>query len=69
MRKIFLSVIFGGVMIANSQSNVLPAAKQKTPIVVNNATIHTGNGEVMENATIVIIDGKISKSNHPHTPK
>ncbi len=60
MRKIFLSVIFGGVMIANSQSNVLPAAKQKTPIVVNNATIHTGNGEVMENATIVIIDGKIS---------
>ncbi len=60
MRKIFLSVIFGGVMIANSQSNVLPAAKQKTPIVVSNATIHTGNGEVMENATIVIVDGKIS---------
>jgi imidazolonepropionase-like amidohydrolase len=60
MRKIFLSVIFGGVMIANSQSNVLPAAKQKTPIVVNNATIHTGNGEVIENATIVIVDGKIS---------
>ena len=60
MRKIFLSVIFGGVMFANSQSNVLPAAKQKTPIVVNNATIHTGNGEVMENATIVIVDGKIS---------
>lgn len=60
MRKIFLSVIFGGVMIANSQSNVLPASKQKTPIVVNNATIHTGNGDVIENATIVIVDGKIS---------
>ncbi len=61
MRKIFLSFVFiSGVIVTTAQSNVLPAAKQKTPIVVNNATIHTGNGEVIENATIVVVDGKIT---------
>jgi imidazolonepropionase-like amidohydrolase len=60
MRKIILSLVFGGVLVANSQSNVLPAEKQKKPIVINNATVHNGNGETIENATIVIVDGKIS---------
>jgi imidazolonepropionase-like amidohydrolase len=44
-----------------SQANVLPAEKQKTPIVITNATIHKGNGEVVENASIVIVDGKIKE--------
>jgi imidazolonepropionase-like amidohydrolase len=39
---------------------VLPAEKQKAPIVITNATVHTGNGEVFENASIVIVDGKIT---------
>ena len=60
MRKILLSILIGGVMVAHSQSNILPAEKQKAPIVVKNATIHTGTGEVLENATIVITDGKIT---------
>ena len=60
MRKIILSIFFGGILVANSQSNVLPAAKQKTPIVLNNAIIHTGNGETIENGSIVIVDGKIT---------
>jgi imidazolonepropionase-like amidohydrolase len=61
MKKIFLTFIFGGSLIyASAQSNVLPADKQKTPIVITNATIHKGNGEVLENASIVIVDGKIT---------
>ena len=60
MRKIFLSILVIGAMVAHSQSNVLPADKQKKSILVKNATIHTGNGDVMENASMVIIDGKIT---------
>ncbi|HEY6062557.1 MAG TPA: amidohydrolase, partial [Chitinophagaceae bacterium] len=61
MKKIFLSFIICGIgLVAGAQSNVLPAEKQKTPIVITNATIHTGTGEVLENASIVIVDGKIT---------
>ncbi len=61
MRKIFLSILVLGTMLtANSQSNVLPAAAQKTVIAIKNATVHTGEGTVIENATIVIENGKIT---------
>lgn len=61
MKKLFVFIllsVFG--LAAFSQSNVLPAEKQKAPIVITNATIHTGNGEVLENASVVIVDGKIT---------
>ncbi|NOT51564.1 MAG: amidohydrolase family protein [Chitinophagaceae bacterium] len=62
MKKIFLALTFSGsVLFAAAQANVLPAEKQKTPIVITNATIHKGNGEVVENASIVIVDGKIKE--------
>ena len=60
MRKIFLSILIGGALFAHSQSNILPAEKQTKPIVIQNATIHTGTGEVLEQATIVITNGKIT---------
>lgn len=61
MKKIFFSFVFAATAtLAFSQANVLPAAKQKAPIVISNATIHTGTGEVMENASVVIVDGKIA---------
>ena len=61
MRKIFLSVLFlGTVHFAMSQANILPAAAQKAPIVIKNATVHTGEGTVIENAVIVIENGKIT---------
>ena len=61
MKKIFLSIlILGSMLSANSQSNVLPAAAQKTVIAIKNATVHTGDGTVIENATIVIENGKIT---------
>lgn len=61
MKKIFLSILLTGSMLcARSQANVLPAAAQKVPIVIKNATVHTGEGSVIENAIIVIENGKIT---------
>jgi imidazolonepropionase-like amidohydrolase len=61
MKKIFLSILLlGSLLTARSQSNVLPAPAQKGPIAIKNATVHTGDGKVIENATIVMENGKIT---------
>jgi imidazolonepropionase-like amidohydrolase len=61
MRKIFLSLVTICFLLrAQSQETVYPAPKQTTTTVITNATVHKGNGEVIENANIVITDGKIS---------
>ncbi len=49
---LFTTVVFG-------QETVLPAPKQTGTTVITNATIHVGNGQVIENGSIVITDGKI----------
>jgi imidazolonepropionase-like amidohydrolase len=61
MRKIFLILALTVCSVAaKSQANVLPAEKQKAPIVITNATVHTGTGTTIENASIVIENGKIT---------
>ncbi len=61
MKKIFFVLIsMGAFLCAKSQANVLPAAAQKAPVVIKNATVHTGEGTVIENATIVMENGKIT---------
>src|SRR5690242_219259 len=62
MKKLFLLSLFSvlAVMVF-AQSNVLPAPPQKGVMVVKNATIHIGNGTVVENGTIIVRDGKIEK--------
>lgn len=61
MKRIFLSILLTGSMFfAQSQANVLPAAAQKIPVVIKNATVHTGEGTVIENATIIMENGKIT---------
>ncbi len=47
-------------MVVYSQANVYPAPPQKGTTVITNATVHTGNGQVIENASILITDGKIA---------
>jgi imidazolonepropionase-like amidohydrolase len=44
----------------NAQDNMLPAGKQQGTMAITNATIHVGNGTVIENGAIVFTDGKIS---------
>jgi imidazolonepropionase-like amidohydrolase len=41
-----------------------PVGPQDKPVVYNNATIHLGNGEVLENATIAFDKGKITRLGH-----
>ncbi|MDB5208505.1 MAG: amidohydrolase family protein, partial [Flavisolibacter sp.] len=61
MKKIFLSfatICF--LTTVKAQETISPALKQVQAIVITNATVHTGNGQVLNNASIVIVDGKIS---------
>ncbi|HVG41905.1 MAG TPA: amidohydrolase family protein [Chitinophagaceae bacterium] len=60
MRKIFLSFLMAGFLVSNAQETVYPAAKQTERIVITNATVHVGNGQVLNNASIEIKDGKIT---------
>lgn len=60
MRKIFLGLIIISVSIkANAQETIYPATAQKETIALVNATIHIGNGEIIENGMIVFAKGKI----------
>lgn len=70
MKKIILSYLsIALVTMAVAQSTVLPTPPQKGTTVITNATVHTGNGKTIENASIVITDGKISAvGNNISTP-
>jgi imidazolonepropionase-like amidohydrolase len=61
MKKIIFCFSLIGILgTANSQETVLPTQPHKGTTVITNATIHTGDGKVLENASIVITDGKIA---------
>jgi len=60
MKKIFVSILTLWFLSASSQDNVVPAPKQSQPVAITGATVHTGNGQVLNNATIVMTDGKIT---------
>jgi len=58
MKSILYSVIT--FLIAFSiQAQQTPAAQQSEPISIVGATAHIGNGEIIENATIIFENGKI----------
>src|SRR5687768_4068737 len=62
MKNIVLITVFIAInTTVFSQANVLPAPAQKGVMYVKNATIHVGNGTVIENGVIVVRDGKIEK--------
>lgn len=44
-----------------AQETILPATAQKETIALTNATIHVGNGTVINNGTVVLKDGKITE--------
>jgi imidazolonepropionase-like amidohydrolase len=60
MKKIFFSILSFAFLIGSAQSNVYPAPKQSKPIAITGATVHIGNGQVLTNATVVMVDGKIT---------
>ena len=61
MKKIFISIASLCFLLqVKAQETVYPAPKQSGTIVITNATVHTGNGQVLNNASITITDGKIT---------
>lgn len=61
MKKILLAISVFCFLGATAQETVLPAKPQKGLIFIKNATIHVGNGKVIENGIIRIKDGKIEE--------
>ena len=41
--------------------NPIPAPPQSEKIVIQNATVHVGNGEVIQNGELRLVDGKIER--------
>ncbi|NVN18805.1 amidohydrolase family protein [Muricauda sp. HICW] len=58
MKKIFLIIVIVFGVSLNAQQT--PAPPQSEQIAIIGATAHIGNGEVIENCTIVFKDGKIT---------
>ncbi|MCO5286886.1 MAG: amidohydrolase family protein [Chitinophagaceae bacterium] len=57
---LFLIMLFSGSVIM-AQPDIYPAPENKGVIALTNATIHVGNGTVIENGTIIINGSKIEK--------
>jgi imidazolonepropionase-like amidohydrolase len=60
MKKIFFIIqVLVIAMVANSQDDVYPMPPQKGLLFIKNATIHVGNGNVINNGVIKVDNGKI----------
>lgn len=44
----------------NAQETVYPVPPQQRPVIITNATVHIGNGQVLEKSSVVFLDGRIS---------
>jgi imidazolonepropionase-like amidohydrolase len=62
MKKIFLSLggLLLGTILTYGQANIVPAKAQTQSIAIVGATIHVGNGQVIENGYITFSKGKIT---------
>jgi imidazolonepropionase-like amidohydrolase len=62
MNKIFL--LFGGLLLSTlltyGQANISPAPPQTKPVIITGATIHVGNGQVINSGYIAFDKGKIT---------
>lgn len=70
MKKILcsLSAILLLAGIATAQEVVYPAPAFKGKLYITNATVHIGNGQVVEGATVEVNDGKIVQVSTTVTP-
>src|SRR5262245_8094840 len=57
---LIVTMLFLTTKASLSQPNILPASAQKETIVLTHATIHIGNGEVIDDGTIIFSGGKIT---------
>ena len=63
MKKTFLYISVLTFLLSKAtiaQDDIYPAAKQSKKTAITNATVHVGNGNVIENGTVVFDNGKIT---------
>jgi imidazolonepropionase-like amidohydrolase len=63
MKKIFSNITALLLLtgFVQAQETVYPAKENKGTFVISGGTVHIGNGQVLENATIEVTNGKITK--------
>jgi imidazolonepropionase-like amidohydrolase len=63
MMKIYLMILFAALIAfpVFAQDDISPAKQYNGLIIIKNATVHTGTGEILLNTTIIINKGKIEK--------
>jgi imidazolonepropionase-like amidohydrolase len=62
MKKTLFSIwgLLLGTIFAYGQANISPAPAQTKPVIITGATIHVGNGQVINNGYITFDKGKIT---------
>jgi imidazolonepropionase-like amidohydrolase len=60
MKLVSISLILLISLAANAQELIYPAPAQEKTIYLQHATIHVGNGQVIENGSLVFSNGKIT---------
>jgi imidazolonepropionase-like amidohydrolase len=62
MKKLILSISALCFLLSlKAQETVYPAPKQTTPVLITNATVHVGNGQVLNSTSVLISNGKITQ--------
>jgi imidazolonepropionase-like amidohydrolase len=61
MKRVFFTILLGSWIVTkvSAQETVYPAPAQTQTIALTNATVHVGNGQVIENGMVVFSKGKI----------
>lgn len=60
MKTYLLSLAFSATsLMCIAQANISPAKKQSKTIAISGATVHVGNGTIIENGTVIFSNGKI----------
>jgi len=62
MKRTILSLggLLLGITLSYGQANISPAKAQSKPVIITGATIHVGNGQVINNGYITFDKGKIT---------
>jgi ABC-type transport system substrate-binding protein len=62
MKRTILSLggLLLGITLSYGQANISPAKAQSKPVIITGATIHMGNGQVINNGYITFDKGKIT---------
>jgi imidazolonepropionase-like amidohydrolase len=59
-RSLFFTFLMVSFFATRAQETMSPSPWQKDPVALTNAVIHVGNGQVIQNGTLLFVNGKIT---------